>query len=342
MDGKNLTKLDILKRLSPGTGLREGLDDVLRGKHGALVVIGNSAVTNIFEGGFRVNCKFNSKRLAELAKMDGAIILSEDFKKILYANTLLGPDRSISTIETGTRHQAAERTAKQIGGLVIAVSERREKITVYYKNSKFSLQSSAELLRRATETLQILEKQREIFDELISNLNVLEVTSLVSIADVCSMLQRMEVIKKMSDIINEYIVALGREGIIVRMRMKEIIKGITKEQGAIIRDYGLKEQKVMQFFDHLNFEVLLDTENIAKSLFGESLEMLITPAGIRLLGKTSLSDEEVQKLITSSGNLEGVFNLDDERIIEILGERSESFKKEINDLREQIMVGKKI
>jgi len=342
MEGKELTKLDILKRLSPGTGLREGLDDVLRGKHGALVVIGNPAVANIFEGGFRVNCKFNSKRLAELAKMDGAIILSEDFKKILYANTLLVPNRSLSTIETGTRHQAAERTAKQIGGLVIAVSERREKITVYYKNSKFSLQSSEELLRRATETLQILEKQREVFDELISNLNVLEVTSLVSIADVCSILQRMEVIKKMSDIINEYIVALGKEGIIVRMRMKEIIKGINKEQGLIIRDYALKEPKVIQFFDHLNFEVLLDTENIAKCLFGESLEMAIKSKGYRLLAKTSLKDEEIQKFIDNFENLENIFELDEVSIVSMLGEKSEIFKKEITDLREQIMVGKKI
>lgn len=342
MDGKELTRLEILKRFSPGTGLREGLDDILRGKHGALIVIGNSKVTNIFEGGFRVNCKFNSKRLAELAKMDGAIILSEDFKKILYANTLLVPDRTLSSIETGTRHQAAERTAKYIGGLVIAVSERREKISVYYKNTKFVLQNSTELLRRATETLQILEKQREIFDELISNLNILEVTNLVSIADVCSILQRMEVIKKMSDIINEYIVALGREGIIVRMRMKEIIKGINKEQELIIKDYGLKINKVMQFFDHLNFEVLLDTENIGKSLFRDSLETSINPKGYRLLGKTNLKNEDVENLIYNFINLKTIFNLDDEKIREVLNEKSEIFKKEVIDLREQIMVGKKI
>ena len=342
MDSKELTKLNILKRLSPGTGVREGLDDILRGKHGALIVIGNPAVANIFEGGFRVNCKFNSKRLAELAKMDGAIILSEDFKKILYANTLLIPDRTISTIETGTRHQAAERTAKQINGLVIAVSERREKITIYYKNSKFSVQPSTELLRRATETLQILEKQREVFDELISNLNVLEVTNLVSITDVCSMLQRMEIIKKMADIINEYIVALGREGIIVRMRMKEIIKGINKEQELIIQDYGLNFDKVIQFFDHLNFEVLLDTENIGKSLFGDSLETAIIPMGFRLLGKTGLDDKAIQILINNFKNIENIFNLDEEKIVQVLGGKTEIFKKEISDLREQIMVGKKI
>ncbi len=341
MEQKDLTKLNILKRLSPGTGLREGLDDILRGKHGALIVIGNPAVANLFEGGFRVNCKFNSKRLAELAKMDGAIILSEDFKKILYANTFLVPDRTLSTIETGTRHQAAERTAKQINGLVIAVSERREKITVYYKNSKFSVQPSTELLRRATETLQILEKQREVFDELISNLNVLEVTNLVSVSDVCSMLQRMEIIKKMADIINEYIVALGREGIIVRMRMKELVKGINKEKEFIIQDYDIKNNKLKQFFE-LNFENLLGADNVASILFGDSSETSISPKGYRILNKTSLNEPEIDNLMNNFKNFEEILDKDDGKIKQVLGEKTDVFQKEIAKLREQIMIGKKI
>ena len=169
--------------------------------------------------------------------MDGAIILSDDFKKILFSNTLLTPDRTITTLETGTRHQAAERTARQINGLVIAVSERKQQITIYYGNSKYVLQNTEELLRRATETLQILEKQREVFDELLNNLDVLEVTNLVSVADVCRILERLEVIRKMANIINEYIVELGREGVIVRMRMREITRGIEKGQEEIIKDY---------------------------------------------------------------------------------------------------------
>ena len=126
-----LNKLDILKKLSPGTGFRTGLNDIVNGGLGAIILVNNPKALSIFEGGFKVNCKFSSKRLAELAKMDGGMILSDDFKKILYVNTLFAPDRFISTNETGTRHQAAERTAKQTGGIVIAVSERRGTITVY-------------------------------------------------------------------------------------------------------------------------------------------------------------------------------------------------------------------
>jgi len=339
---KQLTKLEILKKLSPGTVLREGLNDILSGGVGALIVISNSDSLDVFEGGFKVNCEFTSKKMAELAKMDGAIILSGDFKKILYANTLVVPDRTISTSETGTRHQAAERTAKQINGLVIAVSERKRRITVYYGNLRYVLQNTEDLLRRATETLRILEKQREVFNELLVNLNVLEITGLVSVADICTILQRIEMIKKMADIINEYIVELGREGIIVRMRMREVTKGIGKEQEFIIEDYLSKPEKIKDFFDNLGFEGLLDAENIAKFLFGKISETKIIPKGYRILSKTSLSRDEIEILINSLKNLEGVVDADEEILKKILKNHTENFKKEFNSLKEQIMVGKKI
>jgi len=342
VEEKKLTKLDILKKLSPGTGLRAGLDDIVRSGMGALIVISNSKSGGVFQEGFKVNCKFNSRRLAELAKMDGAIILSEDFKKILYVNTLLVPDKTLMTSETGTRHQAAERTAKQINGLVIAVSERRNIITVYYGNSKYVLQNTEDLLRRATETLQILEKQREVFDELLINLNVLEVTSLVSIADICTILQRLEMIGKMAYIINEYIVELGREGIIVRMRMREVTKGIEKTESIIIQDYITKSAKVNQFFDNLSFEGLLDAENIARLLFGESPEKRISPKGYRILSKTNLNGSEIRTLISRFRDLDGIINASGENLKQILKNNAENFKKEFNVLREQIMIGKKI
>lgn len=339
---KKLTKLEILKKLSPGTGLRESLNDIVSGKMGAIILISNPNTSNIFEGGFKVNCKFTSKRLSELAKMDGGIVLSEDFKKILYVNALFVPDRFLTTNETGTRHQAAERVAKQTKGLVIAVSERRGTITVYYGNSRYVLQNTEDLLRRATETLRILEKQREVFDELLMNLNVLEVTGLVSIADICSILQRLEMIRKMAHIINEYIVELGREGIIVRMRMREVTKDIDKKQEEIIKDYLQKPTKVRQFFDNLSFDGLLDAENIANLLFGDPSERKIMPKGFRLLSKTNLNEMEIKNLIDFFKNLDGILEADEMSLVKVLKNRSESFKNEFNKLKEQIMLGKKI
>ena len=341
-EDKKLSKLDILKKLSPGTGLRAGLDDIVRGGMGALVVVSNSKTEKVFQEGFKVNCKFTSRRLAELAKMDGAIILSDDFRKILHVNTLLVPDSTLTTSETGTRHQAAERTAKQTGTIAIAVSERRNIITAYFGNSKYALQNTEDLLRRATETLQILEKQREVFDELVINLNVLEITSLVSIADICTLLQRLEMISKMANIINEYIVELGKEGIIVRMRMREVTKGIEKMQQQIIKDYLNKPERARQFFDNLSFEGLLDAENIARLLFAESSDKRISPKGYRILSKTNLNESEINNLIKEFNNLDGIIEIDEGELKKLLKNSAEPFKKEINNLREQIMLGKKI
>jgi len=339
---KQLTKLDILKKLSPGTGLRAGLDDIVKGNTGALIVVGDLSGFDILDGGFKIDCKFSSKRLAELSKLDGAIVLSEDFEKILYINALLVPDKNLETSETGTRHQAAERVAKQTGNLVIAVSERRGKISVYYGDSRYVLQDTEELLRRATETLQILEKQREVFDELLINLNILEITNLVSIGDVCAILQRLEMVKKMANIINVYIVELGREGIIVRMRMKELTKDIEKKQEFLIRDYIKEFAKATQFFEDLNFDALLDSENIANSLFEEPSETKIVPKGYRILSKTSLNVNEIRDLVNRFQNLEQVLDVNEEILKNVLRNKTENFKKELDSLKEQILMGKKI
>jgi len=337
-----LSKIEILKKLSSGTGLREGLDNIVNGGMGALIVISNPMTESLFQGGFKINCKFTSKRLMELAKMDGAIILSDDFKKILYANTLLTPNKNLTTYETGTRHQAAERTAKQSGSMVIAVSERIGKITIYYGNSKYVLQDTEELLRRATETMQIVEKQREVFDELVINMNLLEINSMVSVGDVCSILERLEMIRKMSNIINEYIIELGKDGIILRMRMREINKGIEKVQDLIMKDYFVRPLKARQFFDGLSFDGLLDIENIANVLFGCTVEKSIIPKGYRLLYKTHLVKEQIDVLVRHFKNLDGIFNGSKDSIGRIIRDNPDRLQKELANLREHIVVGKKI
>ena len=336
---KQLTKLDILRKLSSGTPLREGLNDVVQANAGALILIENSRASSVFQGGFRVDCKFTSKRLAELSKMDGAIVLSEDFKKIIYANTLLIPDSSISSSETGTRHQAAERTAKQIDSLVIAVSGRKKEITIYYKTSKYVLQHTEDLLRRGTETLQILEKQGEVFNELLINLNILEMTNLVSVADVCRILQRIEMIKKMAKIIYEYVVELGKDGVIVRMRLRELTRGIEREQLLILKDYVQRPLRAKNFFNSLNFEELLDLENISKVLFKLSSEKEIAPHGYRMLSKTSLSRGDIESLVK---NFKSFYNILEVDVSSVLKDKVGDFRKELSNLREHIMVGKKI
>jgi|SRR3989344_5858023 len=339
---KKLTFLDVLGKLSPGKSLRVALDDILEGESGALIVAECDELRDLIDGGFRINTKFTPQKLAELAKMDGAIILSSDMKRVLLANALLVPDSKIPTNETGTRHKAAERTAKQTGTIVIAVSERRSKITLFYEDKKYVLENSEHLLRRATETLHILEKQREIFDDILKNLNILEVTQLVSAGDVCSVLQRVEVIIKMMDTMKRYLTELGNQGIIIRMRVREIFKGIEVLEEAILKDYSNKPVNTKKILDAITFEGVIDIESLSRMIFETSPDTQLIPRGFRLLEKLNLTEREVKGLIGEFDNLSNILEANPEEINKILKARTENFKKEMDSLKEQILLGKKV
>ncbi len=345
MEKGELELTDLLKLFAPGTSMRTALNDLIRARMGALVVINKGALLSIVDGGFRVNSKFSSQKLVELAKMDGAIVISDDFKKILYANALLSPDVHISTKETGTRHKAAERTSKQMKTIVIAVSERKNKTTIYYGDIRYELEESSEILRRATETLQILEKQKEILDDLLMNLNVLEINNIVTISDVCRVLQRLEMVRRISDMVKRYLIELGKAGTMVSMRLKELVGNLSKERKMILQDYfKSKSTKVDASLESLNFDILLETANLSKIIFEEVYDKLIFPQGIRLLSKTHLSEDKIQILIDSFRNLENLLKSNREDLLKIMesDELVDSFKKDFESLKERIMDGKKV
>ena len=166
---KDLSITDVLKLIAPGTPIRDGLENILKAKTGALIVIGDSKeVLEIVDGGFSLDVDYTSSRLYELAKMDGAIILSGDFKKILYANTQLIPSSDITTTETGTRHRTAERTAKQTGEIVISISQRRNIITIFKGYERYVLEDTAKVISKANQALQTVEKYKKVFDSKLS------------------------------------------------------------------------------------------------------------------------------------------------------------------------------
>ena len=189
---------NVLKFVAPGTNLRNALDNSLKTGKGALIVVDNEKLEPIIDGGFRVNCRFTPQRLTELTKMDGAIILSKDLKKITHANILLAPDTKIKTSETGTRHKAAERTAKQIGTLVIAISERKHEINIFYKNIKYHLKHTDDILRKTNEQIQLLSKHRDAFDIQIEKLNKMELRNYVTPIQVIAVIQKGRIIQKLA------------------------------------------------------------------------------------------------------------------------------------------------
>ena len=337
--------INVLKLVAPGTSLRVSLDDILKAGLGGLIVIGDTPnIMNIINGGFELNCKFTPQKLIELCKMDGAIVLDGDARKIIYANTLLVPDFSIQTNETGTRHKAAERTAKQTNQIVIAISERKKHVTIYRGSFKYVLKSTAEVLDRAAETARMLEKHKEILNELLLNLNVLEFTSLASLSDVILVIQRMEICERIADIIRRYIIETGTEGTLVKIQLKELIKGVAEEEIMVLRDYSRKDPLLTKVhLSEISLEDLIEPMNIVKALNYTKMDESINTKGVRILNKISLPHEDLQKMVDRFGNLQAVFDTPIESLIELLREtKAKIFHKEINKLKDQVMLGKRI
>jgi diadenylate cyclase len=325
----------ILRRLSPGTNMRSALDGALKAGKGALAVVENEKLIQVMDGGFKVNCKFTPQRFVELCKMDGAIILSRDLKKIIYANVLLTPTSKIKTSETGTRHKAAERTAKQISDLVIAISERKKEINVFYKNVKYHLKMSDEILREVTSKMQILEKHKEIFDSYIEKLNKTELKNISNLENAIKAIQKGKIIIKISSELKKKVIELGEEGILIKTRLKEMLEGIESETGLIIKDYtrlDLKKSKLL--LDSLTYEELMEKENILKLLDYEHIRISTQPKGWRILSKTSLEQQEINQLIKEIGNLSKIINSSSKNYLNLLGiEKSNTFKEEINKIK---------
>jgi diadenylate cyclase len=237
---------NILRMISPGTSLRTAIEGVKKAKTGGLIVVYNDFVQNLFEGGFKINARFTPQRIIELGKMDGAIIISNDLKKILLANVLLTPDNSIHSRETGTRHKAAERIAKQAGTMVIAVSQRRDEISLFYKNLKYVIRDTDDIIRRSTGILQIIEKHKDIFDRNKVDLDFEELKKKPNLIKALLLIQRGMIILNTSETLKEYIIELGIEGTIVKSRLKELLYRVEKEVDEVIKDYsrfGLSKSK---------------------------------------------------------------------------------------------------
>lgn len=221
---------NILKLVSPGTQLREGLENILRAKTGGLVLLGdNEEVMQLVDGGFTINSDYSPAYVYELAKMDGAIVVSSDLKRILYANTQLITDSSIPTFETGTRHRTAQRVAKQTGNVAVAISQRRNIITIYKGDIKYVLRDSSVVLGRANQAVQTLEKYVAVLERVINNLNLLEFQDLVTLFDVVTAIQRTEMVMRIVGEIERYIVELGNEGRLISMQLNELVKFIEQD-----------------------------------------------------------------------------------------------------------------
>src|SRR5690606_15308017 len=227
-----------LALMAPGTALRDGLERILRGRTGALIVLGyDEVVESVCTGGFWLDVEFSATHLRELCKMDGAIILSSEGTRILRAGVHLMPDPNIPTQESGTRHRTAERVAKQTGFPVISVSQSMNLIGLYLNGQRHVLADSAAITSRANQALATLERYKMRFDEVSSTLSALEIEDLVTLRDAATVIQRVEMLRRIADEIAGYVVELGVDGRLLALQLDELMAGVDTERTLVVRDY---------------------------------------------------------------------------------------------------------
>jgi diadenylate cyclase len=344
--------------VAPGTAIRDGLERILRGHTGGLIVLGyDRGVEEICSGGFELDVEFSATRLRELAKMDGAIVLDGTLGRIVRAAVHLVPDSTLPTEESGTRHRTAERVARQTGHPVISVSQSMRIIALYLDGSRYVLEDSAAILSKANQALATLERYKLRLDEVSGTLSALEIEDLVTVRDVSAVVQRLEMVRRIADEIEGYVVELGTDGRLLSLQLDELVSGVDIDRELIVRDYrpaqrpasGRKAQRTVEqevaeiraALDRLSATELLDLSTVAEMLGfpgGDVLDLPVSPKGYRLLAKVPrLPGLVVDRLVEHFGGLQKLLaaSIDDLQAVGGVGEsRARSVREGLSRLAE--------
>lgn len=338
-----------LALVAPGTPLRDGLERILRGRTGALIVLGHDkTVEAICTGGFPLDVEFSSTRLRELCKMDGAVVLSSDGSRILRAAVHLMPDPSIPTEESGTRHRTAERVAKQTGYPVISVSQSMNIIGLYVKGHRHVIDDSAAILSRANQALATLERYKLRLDEVSGTLSALEIEDLVTARDAITVIQRLEMVRRIADEVEGYVIELGTDGRLLALQVEELMAGVDADRALIIRDYlppsrrHRSLEETLAELDRLPASELIDLTAVARAMgypgTAEALDAPVSPRGYRLLAKVPrLPPMVVERLVDHFGSLQRLLaaTVEDLQTVEGVGEaRAKSVREGLSRLAE--------
>lgn len=339
---------EILQFIAPGTPLREGIDNVLRANTGGLIVVGcNEKVKSVVDGGFHIECKFSPSSLYELAKMDGAIVLNDSGTKILIANAQLSPDSTVPSGETGMRHRTAERVARQTKALVIAISQRRNVITLYQGNFRYALKDISVILTKANQAVQTLEKYKVVLNQSIANLTLLEFEEFVTYSELLQVLKHFEMVLRIKNELVIYLYELGTEGRLIQLQMNELLHDIEKDAKLIIRDYSsdknVKPFEVLKRFQDIVGSDMLEDTQLLRIIGYQGIihiDEVIYPRGIRLLSKIPrIPPQIVDNLISAFKGLPQIMNatVDELDDVEGIGEiRARKIKEGLKFIKEQL------
>lgn len=339
----------MLATVAPGTGLRDGLERILRGNTGALIVLGwDRGVETLCTGGFPLDIEFSATRLRELCKMDGAVVLSDDGTRIVRAATHLMPDPAIPTEESGTRHRTAQRVALQSGYPVISVSQSMRIISLYVLERRYVLQSSGELLSRANQAIATLERYKARLDEVSNALSALEIEDLATVRDAAIVSQRLEMVRRIADEVTGQVVELGTDGRLLALQLEELMAGVDADRELIARDYAPSGRRsrtaaqVLADLAELSATDLLDLTSVARAMglpaTLEGLDAAISPRGHRLLARVPrMPGAILDRVAEHFGGLQKLLaaSVEDLQVVDGVGEtRARAVREAISRLAE--------
>lgn len=307
--------------------MRRALDRIIQQGKGGLLVLGNSpAVAAASSGGFKLNgASFTPARLAELAKMDGGIVLDDSWGTIVAANVHFVPDGSIATDETGARHRTAERLAVETEKPVVAVSEGRKVATLFYAGEKLELAQPTEVAAHINQELQSLDRLRSRLDEAEGRLTRLEVAGLASYRGVVTLVQRAELVERLGRQVASRALTLGDEGRIVTLQLNDLLSGVDRTLRLVLQDYlkPLRKNSVERALERLvelSGSDLEDPMRVGRELNFPDLDERATARGHRILAQVGrLPDSVREDIVRHFGSVTKIINSSEERLRNVEG-----------------------
>jgi len=282
---------ELLRKFAPGTPLRDAAELIFRQGTGALIIVGSGdRVDRLCSGGFALDgARFTAQRLAELAKMDGGIVVDDRAGMILRANVHFIPDSRLPTEETGTRWRTADRLSQETKLPVLAVSEEGRSVAVVFTGTdRFVLQAPTALFAEANQRLQSLERLRRQLDDSVVRLTRYEIEDVVTMRDVVNVIQRAALILRLMDDLELIAVELGDEAPLIRLQAADLAEGVAVLIDLVNMDYQSRKPRrgttVIPKLDALETADLYHSTRVAAAVGLGPLDHGVHPRGARTLG----------------------------------------------------------
>lgn len=316
-----------LKLLAPGTPLRAGVDRILHGRTGALIVLGNNQkVQQVSSGGFKIGVECTEQALRELAKLDGAIVLSNDLSTIVAAGVHLVPGGELPTAETGTRHRSADRTAQAAGLPVVTVSASMGTVSVFLDGHRYLVETVPQVISRANQTLATLARVSSRLSDLLEQFTALEIGEQVTLRDLTHVIHRLELTRRLSAEVDFHVELLGVEGRMVALQHAELANSFDGVADLLTDDYAhnLSDPSQFELAKLANFstEELFSGQLVAERLgfgAGANLEQNLDSRGIRLLTSEGRLPAHLVAKLVDSYSLQELFGASASELMEIEG-----------------------